>query len=470
MVPASDDNTDANKPEESTSEQRTLLDRLKFWKRGDQKDKEPARLKTLPKFLMHWLTPVWIAAIGFFIALAFAVNWRGESHWPTAEAMKLCATIAGAGFAFSAWQQRSHDNTTRELERITDAQREEFWHMRNTAHALLSTNSYYEQYEGVCRYFELADQLNKTIRKESTTTQILNGAILSALCTHIRYLGDPLPNNFENENERRNLQNLILNNILERINTNLKGYWDGLPVDLTDITFLTAIAISNFTSSSEIHLNHSSFNHEVNLEISQNVTLHWKSTTFHARLTVTGKPKGANNEKPVLHQDNFPAKLVSSQFENISICVFGDATHQITPKGTSAIASNLYFKACNFLRGKSTQQQSQVVTKDADTTSFDEGKVTEPPDNYIWATISFNFILFQQEDTTKLYFSDCIFGRINPITEWTTPSATFTRCEITQADEQECNIATPQNFAFFECKYAPASEPQALHDDREENW
>ena len=145
-------------------------------------------------------------------------------------------------------------------------------------------------------------------------------------------------------------------------------------------------------------------------------------------------------------------------------------THQITPKGTSTIASNLYFKACNFLRGKSTQHQSQVITKDADTTSFDEGKVTEPPDNYIWATISFNFTSIQNKSTTKLYFTDCIFGRIDPIEDSIIPSTNFTGCTITQNDKTECTKNAPQNLNFFECKYAPASEPQALHDDREENW
>lgn len=455
MVPTDDEHTDST---EATSD-------------TNKKEHKPGHLTPMPDCLMHWWTPLLVAFILFVPSLIFAIIWGSQPHWPSSKAMKLCMTITGAGLAFSAWQQRSHDHATRELERITDAQREEFWHMRNTAHALLSTNSYYEQYEGVCRYFELADQLNNsTAQIQSTRTQILNRAILSALCTHIRYLGDLPTNNFENENERGELQNLILNNILERINTNLKGYWDGTPVNLTDTTFLTAISISNLTSSSEIYLNHSSFKHEVNLEISQNVTLHWNSATFHSRLTVTGQQKGPNNEEAVLHQDNFPTKLISSQFENISICIFEDTTHQIIPKGTSINPSDLYFKACRFLRGKSTQNQSQELAKEADTTFFDEGKVSDPPANYTWATISFNFISYQQEHKTKLYFSDCIFGRIKPITEWTTPSANFTRCEITQADETECNKNTPQNFEFFECTYAPSPEPQILYDGQEENW
>ena len=439
MVPADDEHTDSPESDSNTS----------------TNERNSRRLTHMPDWLMKWWIPFRLAGLLLLICTPIAFLWGGRFHWPSADGISVCITIAGAALAVSTWQQRSHDNTTRELERITDAQREEFWHMRNTAHALLSKNSYYEQYEGVCRYFELAELLNESSQKQSNTTRILNSAILSALCTHIRYLGDPLPNNFENENERGELQNLILNHILKRINTNLKGYWDGLPVNLTDTTFLAAIAISNFTSSSEIHLNNSSFNDEVNLEISQNITLHWKSTTFHSRLTVAGHPKGANNGETVLHQDNFPTNLISSQFENISICVFGDVTHQIIPKGTSTNSSDFYFKACRFLRRKSTQNQSQELTEEADTTFFDEGEVSDPPANYTWATISFNFNSFQQEDTTKLYFRDCIFGRINPITGRTIPHANFTRCEITQANETKCNEDTPQNFEFFGCTYAP---------------
>ena len=450
MVPSDDDHKDTPEVDSATS----------------TKEHTSGRLTRMPDCLMKWWIPFGLAVVLLIICTPIAFWWGGHFHWPSSAAMTLCATIAGTGFAFSAWQQRSSDNATRELERATET----LWHMRNTAHELLSANSYYDQYEGICRYFELADQLNKSIQKESNTTRILNSAILSALCAHIRYLGDPLPNNFENENERGELQNLILNNILERINTNLKGYWDGMSINLTDTIFLTPISITNFTSSSMIHFNHSTFNHKVNLEIFQKATLLWKYATFHSQLTVTGQPKGTNNEKPVLHQDNFPTKIISSQFENISICVFGDVTHQITPKGTSTNASNLYFKACNFLRGKSTQHQSQEVTEEADTTFLDEGKVTEPPDNYIWATISFNFTSIRNECTTKLYFADCIFGRIDPIKDAIIPSTNFTGCTITQNDKAECTKNAPQNLNFFECNYAPTPEPQALHDDREENW
>ena len=65
MVPADDTHTSANEPKDNTSTRGPFFERLKFWKRCKKDDREPARLKTLPKYLMHWLTPVLIAIIGF---------------------------------------------------------------------------------------------------------------------------------------------------------------------------------------------------------------------------------------------------------------------------------------------------------------------------------------------------------------------------------------------------------------------
>ena len=113
MVPADDEHTDANKANESTSGQKTLLDRLKFWKRDKQEAKGPARLTHMPACPMHWWTPLLVAAIFFGPSLIFAIIWGGQPHWPSSKAMQLCMTITGAGLAFSAGQQRSSDNATR---------------------------------------------------------------------------------------------------------------------------------------------------------------------------------------------------------------------------------------------------------------------------------------------------------------------------------------------------------------------
>lgn len=304
MVPADDERASANEPEDNTSTRRTFFKKLKFWKRCKQEDDEPARLSPMPPCLMKWWTPLLVAFILFALSFICALGWGWQWHWPSSKAMKLCMTITGAGLAFSAWQQRSSDNATRELERTTET----LWHRRNTAHALLSANSIYEQQEGVCRYLELADELNKRSQKNETLIHIFNASILSALSAHIRYLGAPPPQFIGDEIARGELQNLILQNILNRVNTNLGGYWDGLAIDLTNITFLTTVSIVNFTSKSKLHLNKSHFKHKVNIEITNSTTFYWKACSFLSKLEMTGKSTDPSDQKPLLLNDNLPQK------------------------------------------------------------------------------------------------------------------------------------------------------------------
>ena len=127
MVPATDERTSANEPEDNTPTRGAFFERLKFCRHckqeDEEEDEEPARLTPMPACLMHWWTPLLVAAIFFGPSLIFAIIWGGQPHWPSSKAMKLCMTIAGAGLAFSAWQQRSHDNAIREEER-TKAQQQ----------------------------------------------------------------------------------------------------------------------------------------------------------------------------------------------------------------------------------------------------------------------------------------------------------------------------------------------------------
>lgn len=454
MVPADDEHTSTNESREDTSTRRTFLEKLKFWKRCKQEEEEPALLTPMPACLMHWWTPLLAAAIFFGPSLFFAIIWGGQPHWPSPKAMKLCMTITGAGLAFSAWQQRSSDNATRELERTTET----LWHMRNTAHELLSANSYYDQYEGICRYFELADQLNTSIQKESNTTRILNSAILGALCAHIRYLGDPLPNNFENENERGELQNLILNNILKRINTNLKGYWDGLTVNLTNTAFLTAVTIVNFTSKSKIYLNKSHFEYEVNIDITDSTTFYWKHCSFLSNLKMTGKTTDPKHQMPLLLHDNFPSEVRLWHFENIALCILEDLQHQIPPGRPLPHQGFPSFQNCNFLRPKATRQYPTDVSADADTDILDEPETPAPPNNFIWATISFKFDLLDENVDTKLYFTECTFGRVGTLNASHPSQTHFTQCQITQDNEKHANNIAPEHLKFTNCHYFGSSD------------
>ena len=314
MVRASDDNTDANKPEESTSEQRTLLDRLKFWKRGDQKDKEPARLKTLPKFLMHWLTPVWIAAIGFFIALAFAVNWRGESHWPTAEAMKFCATIAGAGFAFSAWQQRSHDNVVNAKQAQATVERDDYWKRREHIFHLLDSKNPGLRLGAVALLAELADSAAHSSFLNTTEKQQLQRHIIDTLCLQIRHEG--LEQKDEgNRDEHREIQKAIIETCLKRINKQNKidrqADWSQLTISMTNCKIHTSVEIQALTTESTLDFSETHFYDTFTIKNSTLKEIRWESAHFHQELIVGD---GANIVQ--IHIDNLPQDSRDTLFYN----------------------------------------------------------------------------------------------------------------------------------------------------------
>ncbi len=449
MVPADDEHTDSTEADSNTS----------------TKELNSGRLTPMPDYLMKWWVPFGLAGLLLAICTPIAFWWGGHFHWPSADGISVCITIAGAALAVSTWQQRNDDNAARELERTTNTQREEFWHRRNSAYALLSANSIYEQQEGVCRYLELADELNKRSQKNATSIQIFNASILSALCIHIRYLGAPPPQFIGDEIARGELQNLILENILKRVNTNLGGYWDGLAIDLTNITFLTTVSIVNFTSKSKIYLNKSNFKHKVNIEITNSVTFYWKECSFLSKLEMTGKSTDPRQQKPLLLNDNLPQITNLWKFKNIAFCILEDLEHQIPAGRPLPNKSYPSFENCDFLRPKATQQNPTEVSADADTEIFEESEEPAPPDNFIWAAISFNFELLDKK-VNILYFSDCQFARANPLKYWNVSHTCFTRCNITQCVETDQKKIAPFDFEFIDCNFASHTNDEALTTDQ----
>ena len=215
MVPADDEHKSANEAEKNTSTQRNFVEKLKFWKRC-KINGEPAPLQPLPDCLMKWKAPVWIAVAGFFIALPFAIIWRGTPHWPSAEAMKLCATIAGAGFAFSAWQQRSHDNAVNAKQAQVAIERDDYWKRREHIYQLLGSENPGLRLSAVALLAELADSAAHSNLLNEIEKQQLQRHIIDTLCLQVRREG--LNQTHEGTpDEHAEIQNAILQVILERI-------------------------------------------------------------------------------------------------------------------------------------------------------------------------------------------------------------------------------------------------------------
>lgn len=308
MVPANADHTTGNKSQKNNSTLRALFERLKFWKRRNEDDRKPARLKTLPKHLMHWTTPVWIAAAGFLIALAFAANWRGTPHWPSADAMKLCATIAGAGFAFSAWQQRSHDNAVREQDklgqeqaeirarderekqrnldetrRLEQIERDEYWKRREQIFRILDSNNPGLRLGAVALLAELADKAAQSEQLNKTEQQQLQRHIIDTLCLQLRHEG--IAHNDEGTtSEHAQIQEAILETILTRIeipgDESPYADWSRESINITSCVVHTPVYITNLTTYATVDLSQSRFLDKFELNNANIPKLIWERAYF----------------------------------------------------------------------------------------------------------------------------------------------------------------------------------------------
>lgn len=290
MVPADDEHENPTYPEDYMSPQKTFREKKMRWKGRKKNSDEPARLTTLPKFLMHWATPVWIAAAGFLFALAWAVNWRGTFHWPSADAMKLCATIAGAGFAFSAWQQRSHDNVVNAKQAQATVEREDYWKRRDHIFQLLGSNNPSLRLGAVALLAELADSAADYKFLKKNEMQQLQLHIISTLCLQMRHEG--LCREAEGtRSEHQQIQTAILQSLFERITNSHRqcnfADWSEQRISMTDTQFITPFFIAQVKTNARIILNGSTFKEAFTISDSiLNCTLHTKDTTFLSTLTI----------------------------------------------------------------------------------------------------------------------------------------------------------------------------------------
>mgnify|MGYP002742026227 FL=1 len=350
MVPADDEHTSTNEPEDNTSTRGTFFEKLKFWKRDKKDANEPARLKTLPKSLMHWTTPVWIAAAGFLFALAWAVNWRGTFHWPSADAMKLCATIAGAGFAFSAWQQRSHDNAVREQDKLRQEQaesraredrekqrnldetrrheqieRDEYWKRREHIYQLLGSKNPVLRLSAVALLVELADTAAQSKLLSATEKQQLQQHIIATLCTQMRHEG--LAHETEGSlEEHASIQEEILNQLAKRIHEprthSSLANWRAYNIDLSHTTFYTPVILHSLHIAQSIDVRNSIFHSRVTITDSTLNSLHWAHAAFRSQLNIS--------DCTVIH-DRFPDCLKEATFSHVifKLAELTETEHQL---------------------------------------------------------------------------------------------------------------------------------------------
>ena len=287
MVPADDEHTSANEAKENTSTQKNFVEKLKFWKRCNKDENKPARLTHMPACLMKWWTPLLVAAILFSLSFISAWGWGWQWHWPSSNAMKLCMTITGAGFAFSAWQQRSHDNATNAKQARAAIERDDYWKRREQIYQLLASENPGLRLGAVALLAELADSAAHSTLLNETEKRQLQRHIIDTLCLQIRHEG--LNQNNEGTcEEHAKIQQSIIGIILRRINSisqrQQHANWSNEEIILDQCHIVSAIQIQEVISNARLSLNQTTFHKSLTIKRSQLPNLEWENAIFEQEL------------------------------------------------------------------------------------------------------------------------------------------------------------------------------------------
>jgi len=259
--------------------------------------------------------PIVLAGLLLFSSGALAVFWRGTAHWPSAEAMKLCATIAGAGFAFAVWQQRSHDNALREekkqeddAEQAASIKREEYWRRREQAYHLLTSNNPGSRLGAVELLVELADMTSEQDGTPTEEKEQFQQHIVTMLCSQIRHEGFLIESE-GTEEEHASIQDEIISALLERVNQNnidpRKARWQTCNLNLSYTEFHTPVILSNTAIHQTLNLAHSTFHRDVVMSNTTLVRLSWAYAKLLSPLKVSSCE---------LHLDQFPELMTQAEF------------------------------------------------------------------------------------------------------------------------------------------------------------
>lgn len=347
MVPANDDNTDST---EATSD-------------TNKKEREPARLTPMPGWLMKWWIPILLALIllaaGCFLAsiwrmpprpvLWWTINpywppsWPFNYHWPSKDAMALCATIAGGGFAFSAWQQRSHDNAAKAKQAQATAEREDYWKRREHIYKLLGSENPGLRLSAVALLAELADSAAHSILLNETEKQQLQHHIIDTLCLQVRHEGLCIEEEGD-EREHTTIQQNILTSIFQRIKhpqqDSSVANWSESTIGLNDCTILPPISIRSIITNSTLDLRGTTF--EKRVEISESIIkcILWTDAHFNSRLDVTN-----SSDIGMTHPPTF-GKLI--HFRDTTIRSAHAPERFIIPLAPNKQKTKIEFTKCRF--------------------------------------------------------------------------------------------------------------------------
>ena len=293
----------------------------------------------MPRLLMHWWTPLILAIIllaaSCFIASVWdsplstntlstidilkPSTWPFVYHWPSAEAMKLCVTITGAGLAFAAWQQKHHDNVFNTTQAKIVAEREEYWKRREQVFQLLGSKNPALRLGAISLLTELADKAKQTFPQDENASNLedLHQHIIDTLCLQVRREG--MSNNEDgSEHDRRKIQHTIIEAILVRINTRMRNGnyadWSQHTISLTHCNILTPINIVNMATQATLILEGTTFTKLFRIADSNLGPIFWTTSTFEDQILV-----GSSKKLVTIQTETIPFSKGGTAFINTTL-------------------------------------------------------------------------------------------------------------------------------------------------------
>ena len=360
MVPADDEHTDSTEPASDTN----------------KKERESGRLTPMPDWLMKWWIPFGVAGLLLAICTPIAFWWGGHFHWPSADGISVCITIAGAALAVSTWQQRNDDNAKeenkqaqeqreheaqrkeREQNRLKQVERDEYWKRREHILRTLDSNNPGIRLAAISLLAELADSAAHSNLLNPAAQQQLQQHIISTLCLQLRHEGQLIESE-GTEGEHAEIQNAILQVILDRIQNKrteqVRADWSQETISINNAKIITPLTISNTTVQATLDLSNTIFYNALTIRGSSINSIQWDSTQFNKELIT---------DSSLIKTDSLPKYMKLGRFTETQFLTKRERLAlTFIPHSTD---SSISFYECSFCKCECTCLANCSCKSDAD--------------------------------------------------------------------------------------------------------
>ena len=364
MVPADDEHTDSTEPASDTN----------------KKERESGRLTPMPDWLMKWWIPFGVAGLLLAICTPIAFWWGGHFHWPSADGISVCITIAGAALAVSTWQQRNDDNAKeenkqaqeqreheaqrkeREQNRLKQVERDEYWKRREHILRTLDSNNPGIRLAAISLLAELADSAAHSNLLNPAAQQQLQQHIISTLCLQLRHEGQLIESE-GTEGEHAEIQNAILQVILDRIQNKrteqVRADWSQETISINNAKIITPLTISNTTVQATLDLSNTIFYNALTIRGSSINSIQWDSTQFNKELIT---------DSSLIKTDSLPKYMKLGRFTETQFLTKRERLAlTFIPHSTD---SSISFYECSFCKCECTCLANCSCKSDADDRTF----------------------------------------------------------------------------------------------------